>query len=480
MKVEDLPPWVKKFKTKGIEIKEENGNFYARRMNSKHDPQIKRSRKKTGEYLGKVTPEGIIPAKHKRPRKIGGRLDAGNIALVDSFINPIQEAVRLSFPEDWESLMAAAVIRLCYLEPCSRLQLRYETSLACKLWPNARLDDDEFPNVLRRIGFQWTSQRDVFKTLAKDEKHMAIDLSHVFSDSKNIAWLEYGHNGDDVWHPQLQVLLCWGTTTHRPGFLQLLSGATHSAQTIALAVKELPFQEVTAVFDKGFWSKDNVKILEEHGVHYAMSLRRDLPIVHLLSHTQYRHHFQYREEAQFWRKEKWDGRTIYHFLNKKIAADEESAYFNRIERAETSDEKKKIRAAHRQNRNSLGTLSILTDTGLDPDEVYGLIKERREIEYAYDALQNELRSDVTWMRSKESMTGYMFISFLALYLYSQILDHMKRKKMNSTYSVRDILTYLSKVDVVEVDGIIHQVPVTAQTQNVINRLELPITQNLGL
>ena len=191
-------------------------------------------------------------------------------------------------------------------------------------------------------------------------------------------------------------------------------------------------------------------------------------------------HFQYREEAQFWRRDDWEGRTIYHFLDKKVAADEESAYFNRIERADGPEEGRRIRTSYRERRNALGTLSVLTDTGLGPAEVYSLIKERREVEYAYDALQNELRADVTWMRTKESMTAYLFIAFLALHLYSQVLDHLKRKRMLSTYSVRDVLTYLSKLDVVEVDGKTYPLPVTAQTQNVIDRLELPITQNLGL
>ena len=475
-----LPAWVEKHKTKGIEIKEANGRYYARRITSRHDPTLGRSRKITLEYLGIVTPEGIKPPKHKRAPTLGGRLDAGNIALLDAFTTPIQETLQSSFPNDWESLMAAAALKLCYLEPCSRLKLRYETSLACRRWPNARLDDDEFPNVLRRIGLQWAAQRDVFRTLAHDETHMAIDLSHLFSDSHNIPWLEYGHNGDDVWRPQLQVLLCWGTTTHRPGYLQLLPGATHSAQTIAHAVHEAPLQELIAVFDKGFYSPDNVKTLEDGGAHYAMALRRDLPLATPTPHTQYRRHFQYRGNAQFWRKDEIDGRTIYHYLDKKIAAEEESAYFNRIEHATGPQEKQRIHASYRKHRHSLGTLSVLTDTGLGPAETYSLIKERREVETAYDALQNELHADVTWMRSKETMTAYLFITFLALHLYSQVLDHLKRKRMLSTYSVRDVLTYLSKLDVIDVNGKTYALPVTAQTQNVIDRLELPITQNLGL
>lgn len=52
--------------------------------------------------------------------------------------------------------------------------------------------------------------------------------------------------------------------------------------------------------------------------------------------------------------------------------------------------------------------------------------------------------------------------------------------MLSTYSVRDVLTYLTKVMVVEVDGRDVPLPVTRQTQTVLDKLEIPITQKLGL
>lgn len=84
------------------------------------------------------------------------------------------------------------------------------------------------------------------------------------------------------------------------------------------------------------------------------------------------------------------------------------------------------------------------------------------------------------MRSREGMVGYFLILFLSLYLYSQVLDHLKCKKLTSTYSVRDILTYLTKIMMVEVDGRDVLLPVTRQTQTVIDKLEVPITQTLGL
>ena len=135
---------------------------------------------------------------------------------------------------------------------------------------------------------------------------------------------------------------------------------------------------------------------------------------------------------------------------------------------------------YKRLRKGFGTLSILTDTGLSAEETYALYKERREVEYAFDTLQNILGAEVTWMRSRESLQGFLFIMFIALHLYSQVLDHLKRKDLLKRYSVQDVLTYLSKVCVVEMDGKDHLAEVTRQTRKVIELLEVPITKKLGL
>lgn len=479
-KPRDIPKWVRDLQGPNVEVHVRGVNYYAYRIENVRVPGQEHSKKVTAEYLGKFTRDGIRPRRPRRPAgEGGGALEAGNISFLDPFVAAVQPAVKTAFPNDWQNLVAAAVLKLCYLEPCSRLKVRYETSLAKHRWPEAHLSDDALPGLLRRVGFQWAAQRDVFRALAKDEKHMAIDLSHVFSDSQGMPMLEYGHNGDDVWRPQLQVLLCWGTTTHRPGYLQLLLGATQSAQTLAHVIREVPLQEVVAILDKGFWSPENVKAFEAEDVHYAMALKRDLPIVDLRPHTEYRDHFLYRSHAQWWRRDEVDGRIIYHFLDKKIADEQESTWLQRIQEAETPKETRKLQEAYEAARDGLGTLSVITDTGLPAAEVYALYRERRDVEYAFDSLQNDLRGDVTWMRSRESMVGYHFILFLALHLYSQVLDHLKRKKLLSTYSVRDVLVYLSKVMVLEEEGATYPLPVTRQTQVVLDKLEVPKAPSAG-
>ncbi|MDG6218703.1 MAG: hypothetical protein QCI00_04600 [Candidatus Thermoplasmatota archaeon] len=65
---------------------------------------------------------------------------------------------------------------------------------------------------------------------------MAIDLSYILSYGQQIQWIEFGHNGDDVWKPQVAIMLLCGTTTHRPDFLKLIPGEVHSAQMVVNAI----------------------------------------------------------------------------------------------------------------------------------------------------------------------------------------------------------------------------------------------------
>jgi len=65
-KLNEMPEWVLKHKKKGTSIIKRKENYYISRVTSKWDPIKKKSIKITLEYLGKITPEGVIPPKHKR------------------------------------------------------------------------------------------------------------------------------------------------------------------------------------------------------------------------------------------------------------------------------------------------------------------------------------------------------------------------------------------------------------------------------
>ena len=267
--------------------------------------------------------------------------------------------------------------------------------------------------------------------------------------------------------------MLWGIDTKSPGFLKLLPGTGSASKNIILGIQESRFKNITVVGDKAFYSADNIDWLEDAEIHYVLALRRDLAFLKYTAASRYKDYFIYRKNVQWWREYNWGDRRIVHYLDKKIAADEEAAFLRRVEEA------KATKAAFQRARKQFGTLAIITDTGMEPKALYEFYKQRREIEQMFDALKNTLDGDKTWMQSRESMQGYYFMLFIALRIYCQILDHLKRKDLLKKYSVHDVLWNLSKVYTVTVDGKVLVGEVTKSTRKLIEELEVPITETLG-
>jgi len=59
------PEWVNAQKKTGFEIKKIGSRFYMYKRESKWDKEKKKAVKTTGEYIGVVTPSGIVPSKKR-------------------------------------------------------------------------------------------------------------------------------------------------------------------------------------------------------------------------------------------------------------------------------------------------------------------------------------------------------------------------------------------------------------------------------
>lgn len=76
----EKPEWVKSFaRPRGTEIKHIRGHWYLYERGSIYDPKIKRSRKKSGRCLGKITPEGLVVSVSRKERAERARV-AGSTA----------------------------------------------------------------------------------------------------------------------------------------------------------------------------------------------------------------------------------------------------------------------------------------------------------------------------------------------------------------------------------------------------------------
>lgn len=465
----EIPKWVTRHKKRGVEVRKRGDAWYAYRYTSVWDKERKRPRRRTLEYLGRVTPDGLMPPKHKRERPLGAILEYGNLKILHHFARPLEAPLREAFEERADSLLAMAALKLAYRPPLKAMGFRHDTSWSHRLWPGAALSPNAITLLLRDVGVRWEAQRHVFRALSGPGGYFALDLTQLFSESESIPWLEKGYNRGEEWPNQLQLLLIHrlGRGPH-PVFLKMFPGSVRDISTIKNAILESGLKNVLLVGDKGLFSKANVEELEKASLTYLLALRRNFAFLRYGPESSYGAYFTYRGRVVWWRELRWGKRRIFMFLDKALRAQEEAALVNRI--AQGAAPKQKLH----EHRNRFGTLALVTDTGLTALEAYNLYKQRVEVELAFDAFKNTIEADKIYLQSRESVAGYFFVCFLSLYLYARILNQLRMKKLVDSVSVDDVLTQLSKVYRVHVEDRDVWSEVPKKVRVLIEKLGLPL------
>jgi len=111
------PDWVLKLKQKGTLIMKRGDLYYLYKVSSKWNSQKKRSQLKTGEYLGRITPDGLIEPKTKRIMHRYDQISVkeyGSSFLLNHISGDLISALKLYFPE-WKEIFVFACMRLVHV-----------------------------------------------------------------------------------------------------------------------------------------------------------------------------------------------------------------------------------------------------------------------------------------------------------------------------------------------------------------------------
>ena len=99
-----------------------------------------------------------------------------------------------------------------------------------------------------------------------------------------------------------------------------------------------------------------------------------------------------------------------------------------------------------------GTIAVKTNLPYSEEKIYGLLKNRVDVEQAFDVLKNVLNADRSYMRDNYQLEGWFLINFVALLLYCRVYNTLLEKGMLNNYSPRDVLLHLSRVFKMEING----------------------------
>ncbi len=471
----EFPEWVRKQRVKGTEIREQHGAFYLYKITSVWDREKGRARKVTEKYLGKITPDGLVKPK---PERVLDELEEitvkeyGASAFILSECSDTLELLRKHFPDDWKEIAVFSITRLFHQSPLKNAMHHYMASHLSDAIPGANVSPRSISSVLDSAGLRRQRVVDFMKNFVTG-RQAVIDLSHVFSLSEGVVAATLGHNNENSYVPQLNLVLLLALGKKHPSFFRTVPGSIGDISTVPATLEEAGIKKAILIGDKAFYSKRNVNFLERRKLQYILPLKRDSSLIDYSAPSSadrraYSGQFMFEGRVIWYHEHSVDGRNVILYFDEKLKMEEGRDLIQRVHG------RRKKMSDYYSRQFSMGTITVLTNTTLKARKVFELLKHRVDIEQTFDTLKNTLHADRTYMRDDTHMQGWMFANFVAMLLYYEIYNLLVGKEMLSRYSPADIVMHLSRIYKLKVGGkwMLSEVPKTSN--DVAEELEFTI------
>ena len=476
-----------------------HGKIYLYEATSKWDKDKKQPRQ-SRKYLGPKDAQDTVKKKKKSSNLASKNF--GNIGLVNYLSKELglTKILQNIFPKNYLEILALANYTISEGMPF----YMFPYWLAEQDLPNVRklsstaisnLCDDLGRNEKERINFisQWSEAQ-------KPKGGIYYDITSISSYSTNIDFVEWGYNRDQENMAQINMgVMCNGSNS-LPIFYNLYPGSINDVSTLKNCIKYsdsfMNLKEIAFILDRGFFSKNNILEMDKSNikfiqpVSFSLKQAQELVTKHKKQITNPKNVLKYNEEIIYHSLDKINiGNKVFDahvFFNEKAHMDQKHRFLSALLEIEDKikdnkfttikeylDFKKenipeKYRQYFKWNRNSLvieknirkirtynsraGFFLIAANHKVSNMDILTHYRKRDCVEKLFDNSKNEMDGKRLRSHSTYSNNGKLFIKFIALILHTQISNYMNKSKLFKQYSLKELLTELKKIKILQING----------------------------
>ena len=500
-----LPDWVQPYKEPLTEIKRIKNGFYKYQVAYVYSKDKKRTEKKTIRLLGKITEEeGFVPSPKDELRRKGEELpqiDIKTFGVFNLFSCLMkEESVSLTVffdKEATERMLSFAMMRWAYQTPIKRASYYHWHDFCSEHWSVKSMSDKDVSACLRYFGESrekaagW--MKSLLSGLSEDEQNFVLfDSTHTLSASENLALNAKGYNPNFDFEKQIRLMYLFSAQMRQPVYYRLINGNIPDVKSMSLCIKEMDVRDnVVFIADKGFFSKENIAMMEKEGLSYIVPLHRNNPLINYsaLQQPGFKKgmlYFMFHGRV-IWQYSYQNGDyKIITFLDEALRTKEEKDYLSRLSTHPETHSKDKFD----QRLYRFGTLTIIhnmknqtkDETGKRKGKqkdaagkafeqtVYESYKQRNEIEVMFDSYKNYLNADVSYMQNRYVLEGWLFANFLAMICYYKLYTKLREAELLAKYSPKDIIELSKAIYKMRIRGVWHRSEITKKTKELFGKI----------
>jgi len=502
-----LPDWMQKYKEPRTEIKRINNAYYKYEVAFVYSKKKKRTEKKTIRLLGKITEQdGFIPSSKDALRRKSEELpqvDIKTFGVYHLFSELMKEEIaslKEAFGEEQsERLLSFAMMRWAYQTPIKRATYYHAHDFCSEKWATKSMSDKTISLSLKYFGENRQKVVGWMKTLLNhlpenEQNFVLMDSTHTLSLSENLAINAKGYNPDFDFEKQIRLMYLFSAQMKQPVYYRLINGNITDVKSMSLCMKEMNIKEkVIFIADKGFFSAENISMMEKENLSYIIPLHRDHSLIDFspLQQGDFKKqmkYFDFENRIIWYYSYQKEGYQLITFLDEMLRVNEERDCLNRI----VSHPETHSKAGFDEKLHCFGTLTMVykienqaevikkTSKNKRKPEIEKVLeqivfesyKQRNEIEVMFDSYKNYLDADVSYMQNRYVMEGWLFANFIAMMAYDKLYVRLRQAKRLSKYSPKDIIELSKAIWQTKIRGEWHMAEMTEKTRKLFAEIEV--------
>lgn len=488
-----IPESIRKYRLPGTEIKPVGTNFYLYKVACIWDKELHRYRKKTLDYLGRVTEDGIIPAHHRaenqavQPAAPVYSLEYGTTWLLRTVGQDILDNLKKHFCSDADWIFTVAVLRAARHCAFQYIEHFYKVSYLSVAMPALALSGSTLSNRMEQLGTRRGLMVDFMREYIPSEQFYAIfDGTSIICNSGRIPDAQRGYNSHGCHDPQINLMYALAVSGEKtcPVFYKNYPGSVRDVSAFRNMMREMGIEAAVVLADKGFYSSENGSELEQAGIPYIMPLRRNsteyarTPLMQPGT-TGFEGRFMHNGRIIWYWSQPFsteDGHRCFVYMDETLRHLESTGRQTGSIGRETAEELKKVQAA----QLLFGTFALKsTFLAAGAEESYKLYKTREDVEQLFDIYKNEEDFKSTGMHSAESMEAVFFLNHISTMLVYKLYEKLKMQHTLDKFAASKICDILWDVRVTNANQKWQLEPVPKASRKAIMAVGLQVPQTVS-
>jgi hypothetical protein len=503
-----LPDWIQQHKEPRTEIKKIKNGFYKYEVAFVYNKEKKKTEKKTVRLLGKITEkDGFIASSKDSLRRKSEeflQVDIKTFGVYHLFSDLMKEEIisltELFGAEQTEQLLSFSMMRWAYQTPIKRATSYHWHDFCSEHWASKSMSDKIISLNLSRLGENREKVVGWMQTLLSDvsehEQHFVLmDSTHTLSVSDHLAVNAKGYNPAFDFEKQIRLMYLFSTQMKQPVYYRLINGNITDVKSMSLCIKEMNIKDrVVFIADKGFFSAENIAMLDEEKLMYIIPLHRNNSLIDFapLQGSDFKKEMQYfifESRVIWYYSYQTENYHLITFLDEALRIQEERDYLSRI--ASHPENYSKTKFDEKYHR--FGTLTMVykiekqkVENEMEPKQskrkkkpekeislqqtVYESYKQRNEIEVMFDCYKNYLEADVSYMQNRYVLEGWLFANFIAMIAYYKLYVRLRKADLLTKYSPKDIIEQSKAICKVKIRGEWKLAEMTEKTRGIFAKI----------